>query len=203
MMDRRMMYALAIVALFFVLGVAAFDYAVFRRQYVHIDIAKDVAQRAYHQGLNKGIDEGVKKAADRSIEAKAVCMVYVRYGVDVETAQKYARWTVESAYKYQIPVIILAGLITQESSCRADAVSATGAIGLTQVDWRWWGEFLQARGIAQKRAELFNPRISIEAGAAILAHLIKQYGDIEKALNHYSGGARQYVSKICKRATAW
>jgi len=203
-MDKRMMtYTLAITALFMILGLAICDYAIFKRQYVHVDMAKEAAQRAYHQGLNKGIDEGLKKAADRSIAAKAVYMVYIRYGLDGETAQKYARWTVESAYKYQVPVIILAGLITQESSCRADAVSSTGAIGLTQVDWRWWGEFLKARGIAQKKADLFNPRISIEAGAAILAHLIDRYGSIEKALKHYSGGAKQYVSKICKRATTW
>lgn len=190
---------LCVAALTLVIALAGIDYGIFRRLYVPRAQMKSAVQAAYKAGM----DKGMHIAIDGSTEARALAMLFKRYRLDDQTAKQYAVWTIESAIKYRIPSLLLAGLIMQESSCRYDAVSATGAIGLTQVDWRWWGEFLQARGIAQKRAELFNPRISIEAGAAILAHLIDRYGSIERALEHYSGGARQYVSKICKRATAW
>jgi soluble lytic murein transglycosylase-like protein len=93
-------------------------------------------------------------------------------------------------------------MVMQESSCNPKAVSKTGAKGLTQIDWRWWGSFLQDLGIAQDEADLFDPETSIEAGAAILAHLIDRYGSIERALEHYSGGAREYSQKIMHRV-AW
>jgi soluble lytic murein transglycosylase-like protein len=198
-MSKKTQAIMTISMLFMVMCLAICDYAIFKQKYVHIDKVQEIARRAYQQGLSQGMEIAI----DNSFEIDALYMLFRKYRLSASEARQYAKWILESSAKYRVPVIILAGLIMQESSCRADAVSSTGAVGLTQVTWRWWGSFLQDLGIAQDEADLFDPETSIEAGAAILAHLIDRYGSIERALEHYSGGAREYVAKVSRRVFAW
>jgi len=197
MRNKRFAICLALLVLIAVL--AGIDYCIFRNKYVSRAYMEQVVKQAY----KSGIEEGMQVAIDGSIEAKAMATLFKHYRLDDQTAIKYANWVIESSIQHRIPSLLLAGLIMQESSCRHDAVSVTGAIGLTQVDWRWWGEFLKAKSIARQKGDLFNPRVSIEAGAAILSHLLQRYdGDIEQALKHYSGRAKKYSAKVFRRV-AW
>lgn len=178
---------------------AGMDYCIFQRLYITRAQAEIAAQRAYQEGLSRGMEIAI----DNSAEIAALKVLFEKYRLTPGEAEQYARWVLQYAAKHRVPALVLAGMVMQESSCRADAVSSTGAVGLTQVTWRWWGSFLQDLGIAQDEADLFDPETSIEAGAAILAHLIDRYGSIERALEHYSGGAREYVAKVSRRVFAW
>jgi len=91
--------------------------------------------------------------------------------------------------------------VLQESSGKATARSNCGAVGLTQVRWRFWGETLISAGICVTEADLLMPETAIEAGAYILRTLLDRYGDIDGALRHYSGNARGYVDKVIGRVT--
>lgn len=197
MRNKRFVICLALLVLIAVL--AGVDYCIFRKCYVTRAYMEIQAQHAYQAGLK----QGMQIAIDNSAEVEALAMLFSHYRLDEETARQYASWVIESSIRHHVPALILAGIVMQESSCRYDAVSATGAIGLTQIDWRWWGEFLKSFGIASQKSDLFNPRISIEAGAAILANLLRSYnGDIEQALRHYSGRAKKYSAKVFRRV-AW
>ncbi len=115
--------------------------------------------------------------------------------------EQWAAWVIQYAYAYNVPSIVLLGKICQESSCNRQAVSSVGAVGLTQVRWRFWGDFLKDRGIAYHEKDLFDPETSIHAGAAILSYLIEKHGDLQGALRRYSGGATEYFAKVIARAT--
>lgn len=193
---QKILIAGALLALIAVLAGA--DYCIFQRLYVTRTQAEIAAQRAYQEGLSRGMEIAI----DNSAEVEALKVLFARYRLTPGEAEQYARWVLQYAAKHRVPALVLAGMVMQESSCNPKAVSKTGAKGLTQIDWRWWGSFLQDLGIAQDEADLFDPETSIEAGAAILAHLIDRYGSIERALEHYSGGAREYSQKIMHRV-AW
>ena len=152
---------------------------------------------AYHQGHGEGVDRTLNSGRGN---IKALEILFSRY--PKAAPAHFARWVVEYATKHEVPTLILAGIIAQESSCDPLARSSKNALGLTQVIWRFWATFLQEKGIAQKESDLFNPRISIEAGACILAYLIDLYdGDLDKALKHYSGGAKGYVGKVIRKGS--
>jgi soluble lytic murein transglycosylase-like protein len=90
-------------------------------------------------------------------------------------------------------------MVLQESSGKPTARSRCGAVGLTQIRWRYWGETLKDAGICEKESDLLEPETSIEAGAFILRTLLDRYGDIHEALRHYSGNARNYTDKVMGR----
>lgn len=155
--------------------------------------AHDIA-RAYQQG----VEHGKQEAIDTSPDLEALVTLFSTYPA-IKDPALYARCVIETAVRYRVPRIILAGGILQESSGNPLAVSSCGAIGLTQVRWKFWGEKLKAAGIAEKEEDLFKPSVSIEAKGFILRLLIDQHGSLDKALRHYSGNAGDYMEKIIRR----
>lgn len=165
-----------------------------------IDTQRDMYARDTVLAYEAGIKHGIEQAVDSSPDVEALTVLFARYRH--ADAPSYARWVVYYSAKYRVPQVILAGMVMQESSGRADARSSCGAVGLTQVRWRFWGEDLTEAGIAQQESDLYNPRIAIEACAFILRSLLDRYdGDLEKATDHYSGGARGYLDKVLRRVT--
>jgi soluble lytic murein transglycosylase-like protein len=122
--------------------------------------------------------------------------------LEKETALYMAYAVQEAANRYGLPEAILAGLIYTESRADPAAVNK-GCYGLTQVHWSVW-----AKTLAEKhpeifsKADLFEPRRSTLAGAWILRHYLDKYGDMQLALQAYSGGARWYPAKVLKAATS-
>jgi soluble lytic murein transglycosylase-like protein len=120
--------------------------------------------------------------------------------LDRETALDMASAVQEAAGRYALPETILAGLIHTESRANPNAVNK-GCLGLTQVNWPVWKKELTLKHpeIFRKR-DLFEPRRSILAGAWILRHYLDRYGNLDRALAAYSGGAKWYPEKVRKAA---
>jgi soluble lytic murein transglycosylase-like protein len=96
-------------------------------------------------------------------------------------------------------MVVLAGMVLQESSGKPTARSRCGAVGLTQIRWKYWSETLINAGVCETETDLLVPETAIEAGAYILRILLDKYGDIDGALWHYSGNARGYTDKVIGR----
>jgi len=162
-----------------------------------IEIQRDMYARDTGLAYNAGVKHGIEQAVDSSPDVEALTVLFARYRH--ADAPNFAKWIVYASAKYRVPQVILAGLVMQESSGRPDARSSCGAVGLTQIRWKFWGETLIDAGIATCEADLLDPETSIEAGAYILRTLLDRYGDIDEAMRHYSGNARGYTDKVIGR----
>jgi soluble lytic murein transglycosylase-like protein len=164
-----------------------------------IDTQRDMYARDTQLAYEAGVKHGIEQAVDSSPDVEALTVLFARYRH--ADAPSYARWVVYYSAKYRVPQVILAGMVMQESSGNASARSNCGAVGLTQIRWVCWGDALIEAGIAQTEADLLDPETSIEAGAFIVRTLLDRYGDIDGALKHYSGNARNYTDKVIGRVT--
>ena len=164
-----------------------------------IETQRDMYTRDTALAYNAGVKHGIEQAVDSSPDVEALTVLFARYRH--ADAPSYARWVVYYSAKYRVPQVILAGMVLQESSGKATARSNCGAVGLTQVRWRFWGQTLKDAGICETEADLLIPETAIEAGAYILRILLDKYGDIDRALKHYSGNARNYTDKVIGRVT--
>lgn len=162
-----------------------------------IETQRDMYARDTVLAYNAGVKHGIEQAVDSSPDVEALTTLFARYRH--ADAPNFARWVVYYSAKYRVPQVILAGMVLQESSGRSDARSSCGAVGLTQIRWKFWGQALKDAGICEKESDLLDPETSIEAGAFIVRQLLDRYGDIEKALRHYSGNAKNYTDKVIGR----
>ena len=165
-----------------------------------IETQRDMYARDTILAYNAGVKHGIEQAVDSSPDVEALTTLFSRYPA-IDDPEHYARCVVLSSARHRVPMVVLAGMVLQESSGKATARSNCGAVGLTQVRWRFWGETLISAGICVTEADLLKPETSIEAGAYILRTLLDRYGDIDGALRHYSGNARGYVDKVIGRVT--
>lgn len=76
---------------------------------------------------------------------------------------------------------LLAAAVAVESSCNPYAVSARGAVGLTQVRVQTWKGKYDFAG----NDNLLNPTANLRVGAQILADNVRQYGE--------RGGLQRYL----------
>lgn len=81
---------------------------------------------------------------------------------------------------------IVIGLIERESTFNASAVGDNGnSLGLMQIQPRWHKERMERLGCD----DLLDPFQNVKVGVDILAELIEDYGDLERALMVYNAGA--------------
>ncbi len=93
------------------------------------------------------------------------------------------------ARNYNLDPALLAAVIYQESKFKADARSASGAIGLMQLlPNTAKGIALHTGGTAFRVDDLYNPEINVRYGAWYLRHLLEKYGDERTALAAYNAG---------------
>jgi hypothetical protein len=163
-----------------------------------IETQRDMYTRDTALAYNAGVKHGIEQAVDSSPDVEALTTLFSRYPA-IDDPEHYARCVVLSSARHRVPMVVLAGMVLQESSGNPDARSSCGAVGLTQIRWRYWGETLKDAGICEKESDLLEPETSIEAGAYILRTLIDTHGDIDGALRHYSGNARGYTDKVIGR----
>jgi soluble lytic murein transglycosylase len=81
-----------------------------------------------------------------------------------------------------------AGLIRQESTFQADAVSHANAIGLMQILPKTGRILARQRKIRYTKASLFDPNINIELGMLYIADLTRTTGGPEYAAAAYNAG---------------
>jgi peptidoglycan lytic transglycosylase len=81
-----------------------------------------------------------------------------------------------------------AGLIRQESTFQADAVSHANAIGLMQILPKEGRRLAKQRKVRYTKASLFDPNINIELGMLYIADLTRTTGAPEYAAAAYNAG---------------
>lgn len=81
-----------------------------------------------------------------------------------------------------------AGLIRQESTFQADAVSHANAIGLMQILPKEGRRLARLRKVRYTRASLFDPNINIELGMLYISDLFRSTGAPEYAVAAYNAG---------------
>jgi soluble lytic murein transglycosylase len=94
------------------------------------------------------------------------------------------------ASRYDVDPALLAGLVRQESSFRADARSHAGAVGLGQIMPATGAALAGAAGVRNFDAALLEvPEISLRMGGAYLHDLLTRYhGEPDLALAAYNAG---------------
>ena len=81
-----------------------------------------------------------------------------------------------------------AGLIRQESTFQADAVSHANAIGLMQILPKEARRLAKERKVRYTKASLFDPTVNIELGMLYIADLTRSTGAPEYAAAAYNAG---------------
>lgn len=163
-----------------------------------IETQRDMYARDTVLAYEAGVKHGIEQAVDSSPDVEALATLFSRYPA-IDDPEHYARCVVLSSARHRVPMVVLAGMVLQESSGRASARSSCGAVGLTQIRWKYWSETLINAGVCETETDLLVPETAIEAGAYILRTLLDRYGDIDRALKHYSGNARNYTDKVIGR----
>ncbi|HQO78820.1 MAG TPA: transglycosylase SLT domain-containing protein, partial [Thermodesulfobacteriota bacterium] len=87
---------------------------------------------------------------------------------------------------------LVKAVISVESSWRPSALSSKGAIGLMQVHHPTWKK-------SYTKTELLDPEKNLFAGTTILKNMLNTSTNLEEALHKYSGGAKDYASKVKRR----
>ncbi|HUQ22021.1 MAG TPA: lytic transglycosylase domain-containing protein [Gaiellaceae bacterium] len=102
---------------------------------------------------------------------------------------RYEHIVVGHAQNYELEPQLVAAVIYQESKFEADAVSASGAVGLMQL-LPETGQGIADRtgGNTWKPEDLKNPELNIRYGSWYLRHLLDKYGDEGLALAAYNAG---------------
>jgi len=102
---------------------------------------------------------------------------------------RYEHIVVGHAENYELEPQLVAAVIYQESKFDANAVSASGAVGLMQL-LPETGQGIADRtgGNNWKPEDLRNPELNIRYGSWYLRHLLDKYGDEELALAAYNAG---------------
>lgn len=94
----------------------------------------------------------------------------------------------EVADQFELDPRLLASVITLESDWDVKSLGTAEDTGLMQIipgTARWIAD-----SMGMKDYELFDPRTNLTMGAWYLHVLIKQHGNIDKALMEYNGGAK-------------
>lgn len=89
-----------------------------------------------------------------------------------------------AAARNGVDVELLKAIITVESGYKQDAVSPRGALGLMQL----MPDAGQRYGRTRDPKALLNPKTNVEAGARMLADLIRRFGRIDAALAAWNAG---------------
>ena len=102
---------------------------------------------------------------------------------------RYEQIVVGHAENYELEPQLVAAVIYQESKFDADAVSASGAVGLMQLLPETGQGIADRTGGNHWRPEdLHNPELNVRYGSWYLRHLLDKYGDEQVALAAYNAG---------------
>ena len=102
----------------------------------------------------------------------------------------YGDLAVDAATQADISPLLLLALVRQESFFDAEAGSAAGALGLTQVVPATGQQIATTLGVNEFSAtDLYRPKVSLRFGASYLASQLTEFGgDAYRALAAYNGG---------------
>ena len=133
-----------------------------------------------------------------STKRAAAYILAINKELPQEDADRFAQHVVDAAQEYNLSPAVLLALIKVESRFDPDARSPKGALGLTQVIPRW-----HLARIATLRQELatysvYDPRLNIYLGAAVLRMFWDSTGNLQEALLRYNGSAMDSTKAYSK-----
>lgn len=116
--------------------------------------------------------------------------------IPVEYSMVIAQNIIAVSDEYDIPVDLIVGIIEKESCWNASTVSSAGARGLMQI--------LRGETVTVDIEQAHNIYYNLSTGCEILRGKIKvAKGDLNLALNNYSGGATGYVEGVLICVGRW
>ncbi|MEA1230394.1 transglycosylase SLT domain-containing protein [Acinetobacter sp. IRS14] len=116
------------------------------------------------------------------------------YSVPQSTANRLSPIIIQSADQYNVPPLLLAAVIRQESSYNTNALSPTGAVGLTQIIPSYWQQSCAGN--------LYDESTNIQCGAYILNHYYQSADSWFKATAYYNVGPTGYERSFWTRHKA-
>ena len=136
--------------------------------------------------------EAPPEAAPTAEEIAAV--VSSRFHIGLHDALGIGQAVLIAARRNTISPLLLLAVIAVESGFDRFAVSVVGARGLMQVLPS------QHRDRVLRTSDLTDARTNVRIGSAILrGYLMASGGNLENALNRYSGGAKGYARRVADR----
>ncbi|HYA63243.1 MAG TPA: transglycosylase SLT domain-containing protein [Candidatus Sulfotelmatobacter sp.] len=151
----------------------------------------EAAQAAFDQGhFATGMNYG--RQAVTSLDARKFSEVpanvwKVLFPLPYEAALRH------EAERNDFDPMFAAGLIRQESTFQADAVSHADAIGLMQILPKEGRRLARQRKVRYSKTSLFDPNINIELGMLYIAELTRSTGAPEYAAAAYNAGEDRLV----------
>ena len=146
----------------------------------------EAAQTAFDQGhFGTGMAYGrliVPNFDSRKIEEVPTIVWKTLYPLPYETALR------REAAKNNFDPMLAAGLIRQESTFQADAVSRANAIGLMQVLPKTGKLLAKQLKVKYTKNKLFEPDFNLQLGMVYIAELLRSTGAPEYAAAAYNAG---------------
>lgn len=112
----------------------------------------------------------------------------IRFGEAIEQASEH----------YNLDPRVILGVILAESTAKPGAKNGS-CFGPMQVNVRFWDKPLREAGHINGNSDYFKILNGVMAGSYVLDHYLgKHNGDLDGALDAYSGGAKNYAQKVYK-----
>lgn len=116
------------------------------------------------------------------------------YSVPASTANRIAPYIIQSADQYQVPPLLIAATIRQESNFNPTARSSGGAVGLAQIIPSYWRQ--------KCPGDLMDEPVNVMCSAYILDHYHDLAGSWFKASAYYNVGPNGYKKSFWTRHKA-
>lgn len=126
-------------------------------------------------------------------------IVKVNKNIAYDTAFSYANHIYDAALKWKINPFLITAIIQCESTFNNTSVNkSTGAIGLSQIYWKWHKNALVSSfSSIKKREDLLDPKNSIYAGTWIFwCYLKSSRYSVRGALTRYCSSNKGYPDKV-------
>ena len=117
-----------------------------------------------------------------------------KYDKPLNQVERIVRVAYTEAKKHSLSPLLVLAIIEKESSLKDNARSNYGAVGLMQVVPRYHLEKLKN---GEKSQAFLVPETNIRVGTQILSdYMLKNNGNLKKALKKYSGNAADYSKTV-------
>lgn len=146
----------------------------------------EAAQAALDQG-HYSVAMGLARLAVPNLEARTKDEVPIEAWRTIFPLP-YESLVRQEAARYGIDAMLVAGLMRQESTFQADAVSHAGAIGLMQVLPKTGRLLARRLKLRYNQQKLFEPEYNLRLGTLYLSDLLRQFGSPEAALAAFNAG---------------
>ena len=130
-------------------------------------------------------------------------------GKPVESCEMDAimqRWLIDYCNAQGVDPYLIMAMCHHESTCRPDAISSCGCVGMMQLSPWYYEDILYSFGF--ENPDWYNPYHNIQVGIVVISNMINTGNGIEWALACYNGGGawadagngRDYAAVILETA---